>query len=198
MRPRGTPPMPSARSSAMDPVGIVATGIRLLSPKRMMAPLPNCLSICAVTSSRALVFSSSCAVVIHGSSSGSSDAHGRTRHLLVSVLPYLPYYSTSVLIFGGVIYLHPHHDMLAFDAHGELPQLDLGIGDAASGGDVVLQRVPGADQNLPFLHPGRTPRRLLARHEGSADSALAERAELMRADVGQRVVPAADIEDADL
>src|SRR5437016_1123221 len=44
-RPRGMPPTPSARSRAMLPVGVVAMArLGLPSPKRMMAPVPNCLS----------------------------------------------------------------------------------------------------------------------------------------------------------
>ena len=46
MRPRGTPPTPSARSSESDPVEIAATGIFVSSPMRMIAPLPNAFSIC--------------------------------------------------------------------------------------------------------------------------------------------------------
>jgi hypothetical protein len=46
MRPRGTPPTPSARSSESDPVEIAATGICVSSPMRMIAPLPNAFSIC--------------------------------------------------------------------------------------------------------------------------------------------------------
>ena len=47
-RPRGTPPTPRAMSSAIEPVGIVSTAMRLeASPSRMIAPLPNCFSMCA-------------------------------------------------------------------------------------------------------------------------------------------------------
>ena len=41
MRPRGTPPMPSARSSARDPVGIDSTLTVPLSPRRISEPSPN-------------------------------------------------------------------------------------------------------------------------------------------------------------
>src|SRR5581483_4705628 len=65
MRPRGTPPMPSARSSAIDPVGIESTCILATSPSRMIAPLPNWRSIWASAVSRAfslsVVFSVGCA-----------------------------------------------------------------------------------------------------------------------------------------
>ena len=46
MRPRGTPPTPSARSTPIDPVGITATGCACCSsPIRITEPLPNCFSI---------------------------------------------------------------------------------------------------------------------------------------------------------
>src|SRR3954453_1027903 len=47
IRPRGTPPMPSARSSDSAPVGIALTLTWApSSPMRMMVPLPNSRSIC--------------------------------------------------------------------------------------------------------------------------------------------------------
>src|SRR3954470_6234519 len=46
-RPRGRPPMPSATSSAIEPVGITCICVTGRSPSRMTEPLPNCLSICA-------------------------------------------------------------------------------------------------------------------------------------------------------
>src|SRR5690606_4828674 len=48
------PPIPSATSREMDPVGIDSMGGRLSSPRRMMVPLPNWRSICASAVSRAL------------------------------------------------------------------------------------------------------------------------------------------------
>ena len=45
IRPRGSPPMPSARSSARAPVGIASIPTLPRSPRRMMAPFPNCFSI---------------------------------------------------------------------------------------------------------------------------------------------------------
>jgi hypothetical protein len=42
-RPRGTPPTPSARSSASDPVGIVSTARCVASPSLITAPSPYCL-----------------------------------------------------------------------------------------------------------------------------------------------------------
>src|SRR5829696_5616681 len=41
IRPRGTPPMPRARSSASEPVGIASTLTVPLSPSRIKAPSPN-------------------------------------------------------------------------------------------------------------------------------------------------------------
>src|SRR5438552_218398 len=58
MRPRGTPPTPVARSRPSEPVWITSTPtFALSSPSFMMAPLPNCFSICWRARSSALVFS---------------------------------------------------------------------------------------------------------------------------------------------
>src|SRR5215218_5547322 len=64
MRPRGTPPMPRARSSDSAPVGIACTRTCAPgSPMRMTVPLPNSRSICVSApcraASRALMASSS-------------------------------------------------------------------------------------------------------------------------------------------
>src|SRR3954468_22530209 len=53
-RPRGGPPPRSARSSAIDPVGMMAVCTTGRSPSRITEPLPNCLSICANARSSAL------------------------------------------------------------------------------------------------------------------------------------------------
>src|SRR3990170_4232697 len=52
-RPRGTPPPPSARSSASDPVGIVSTARCVASPSLITAPSPYCFLICETADSRA-------------------------------------------------------------------------------------------------------------------------------------------------
>ena len=59
MRPRGTPPMPSAASSGSAPVGITPM-LRSLppSPNFMMEPLPNFDSIWSVVSLSIFAFSS--------------------------------------------------------------------------------------------------------------------------------------------
>src|SRR5215217_1858863 len=57
MRPRGTPPTPSARSSARAPVGIEATFWGSSSPMRMIEPFPNCRSIWDTAASMALLLS---------------------------------------------------------------------------------------------------------------------------------------------
>ena len=55
IRPRGNPPTPNAKSSAIDPVGIDLTVLSEdESPIRMTAPLPNAFSICARANSRVL------------------------------------------------------------------------------------------------------------------------------------------------
>src|ERR671921_1080679 len=56
-RPLGTPPTPSARSSAKAPVEIEATLGSPSSPMRMIEPLPNWRSICDTAASIALFLS---------------------------------------------------------------------------------------------------------------------------------------------
>src|SRR6186997_2800670 len=53
IRPRGTPPTPTARSSAIDPVGIESTACRSAVPSFMMEPRPNCFSIDRMAASTA-------------------------------------------------------------------------------------------------------------------------------------------------
>src|SRR5690349_7359075 len=45
MRPRGSPPTPSARSIASEPVGITSTWATSSPPRRMIEPSPNCFLI---------------------------------------------------------------------------------------------------------------------------------------------------------
>ena len=54
IRPRGMPPTPSARSSAIEPVGIESTSCRSREPSFMIAPRPNCFSIARSAASTAL------------------------------------------------------------------------------------------------------------------------------------------------
>src|SRR6202012_4909407 len=56
IRPRGTPPIPSARSSASEPVGIESTLIVPLSPRRISEPTPKSRSIWVTAASRAESF----------------------------------------------------------------------------------------------------------------------------------------------
>src|SRR5690606_5138267 len=59
MRPRGIPPMPSAASRLIAPVGIASTRTRGFSaPMRMMLPLPQFFSICAMARLSAFFLSS--------------------------------------------------------------------------------------------------------------------------------------------
>src|SRR3954447_23770697 len=55
IRPRGMPPPPSARSSAMDPVGIASTCCFSDVPSFMIEPRPNCFSIERMAASTAFV-----------------------------------------------------------------------------------------------------------------------------------------------
>jgi hypothetical protein len=54
MRPRGKPPMPSAVSSAREPVGMTSTCATSWPPRRMIAPAPNCFWMTRIASSMAL------------------------------------------------------------------------------------------------------------------------------------------------
>src|SRR5580692_4708875 len=58
-RPRGNPPTPSAASRLIDQLGIMLTGTSTSRlPRRIMAPLTYCFSICAMADSRILLRSS--------------------------------------------------------------------------------------------------------------------------------------------
>src|SRR5438128_1959149 len=59
MRPRGTPPTPSARSSETEPVEMAGMSCTSGSstPSRMTEPLPNCFSMAETASSIAFSFS---------------------------------------------------------------------------------------------------------------------------------------------
>ena len=53
IRPRGMPPTPRARSSAIEPVGIESTYCRSAEPSFMIDPRPNCFSIARIAASTA-------------------------------------------------------------------------------------------------------------------------------------------------
>jgi hypothetical protein len=57
IRPRGMPPTPSARSSAIEPVGMKSTCCRAAEPSFMIDPVPNCFSIARIAASTALPLS---------------------------------------------------------------------------------------------------------------------------------------------
>lgn len=52
------PPTPSARSSDSEPEEMCSIGLSESAPRRMIAPLPNCFSICERAVSNAFVLSS--------------------------------------------------------------------------------------------------------------------------------------------
>ncbi len=54
IRPRGMPPTPSARSRAIEPVGMKSTCCRAVAPSFMIEPVPNCFSIERIAASTAL------------------------------------------------------------------------------------------------------------------------------------------------
>src|SRR5438477_11631519 len=53
IRPRGTPPTPSARSSAIEPVGMTSIAWIEADPSFMIEPRPNCFSIARMAASTA-------------------------------------------------------------------------------------------------------------------------------------------------
>src|SRR5437899_3629789 len=57
MRPRGKPPTPSARSTAIEPVEMTSIFSSAAAPSFMIEPFPNCFSICRIAWSIARVFS---------------------------------------------------------------------------------------------------------------------------------------------
>jgi len=65
--PRGMPPTPSARSSAIEPVGIESTCCRSAEPSFMIAPRPNCFSIADRAASTALPRSASARSAVRSS-----------------------------------------------------------------------------------------------------------------------------------
>ena len=67
IRPRGMPPTPSARSSAIDPVGMVSSTSFSRDPSFMIAPRPNCFSIVARAASTALPRSASARSAVRSS-----------------------------------------------------------------------------------------------------------------------------------
>src|SRR3712207_2479571 len=81
-RPRGRPPMPSAMSRAIEPVGMTLMAWAGLSPSRMTEPLPNCLSIWDRAMSRALSRSSVAMVLTFGRYGEvvGTDARAGVRH----------------------------------------------------------------------------------------------------------------------
>src|SRR5207245_5882999 len=57
MRPRGKPPPPSARSTAIEPVEMTSIFSSAAAPSFMLDPFPNCFSICRIAWSIARAFS---------------------------------------------------------------------------------------------------------------------------------------------
>jgi len=76
--------MPSATSSAVEPVGMNFIGSRTSSPRRITVFLPNCLSICARANSSDFDLSLLRSTVLVGAATGSPLSMGaRTRRALL-------------------------------------------------------------------------------------------------------------------
>src|ERR1043165_9651517 len=83
IRPRGSPPTPSATSRASAPVGTTSICMWAFSPSRMIEPLPNCFSIWPSAISRALSRSTGtppglCVSFVWGKSPGAAYLRGVT------------------------------------------------------------------------------------------------------------------------
>src|SRR6188474_831971 len=107
MRPRGTPPTPSARSSATDPVEIDSTFWAARSPRRMIAPRPNCFSIWRMAASTARPRSPFLSTGTWATATGASIC----RSLLISRV-WVPAALGSLLVAGLLALLAPRLDHL--------------------------------------------------------------------------------------
>src|SRR5215475_778184 len=83
-RPRGSPPTPTAASRPMLEVEITGTSSDLWSPRRMIAPLPNCFSMLSRAASTAFAFSLFSIAIGFYSFCLLSRTTGRKRRLMVS------------------------------------------------------------------------------------------------------------------
>src|SRR3954468_15486320 len=173
-RPRGRPPMPSAMSRAIEPVGMTFMATSGLSPRRMTEPLPNCLSIWARAMSRALSRSSVAMVAtfeVLGKLSGStlgrgSDNSGAPADLWRAGLPVdATVGRTGVRLPGrhaarpgspartthrGASALLGGHVVLVADGQPDLPDRQTGVdrldrtAAAQDGEDVIARHAVGA------------------------------------------------------
>jgi hypothetical protein len=80
MRPRGTPPTPSAASTPIDPVEIELMAANSFAPRRMIEPLPNCRSICVSALSAAFSLSVGMAMNLAPLVLKTGVLRGRRRH----------------------------------------------------------------------------------------------------------------------
>ena len=80
--------------------------------------------------------------------------------------------------------LEPNLDLAILGDHLVGAEVDVGVGDAFAGRDVVLEAMPGTGHDLTLVHPLELPAALGVGDEGAEGRfALAERACLVRADV---------------
>src|SRR5215212_6954624 len=92
-----------------------------------------------------------------------------------------------------------HLHLVVLDDHLVAAQVDVRVGEASPCRRVVLEAVPRADDDLAVVDPLETPVVLGPGDEGTQRRlALAQGARLVRADVGEAVELAADVEDPDL
>src|SRR5215212_4897307 len=92
-----------------------------------------------------------------------------------------------------------HLHLAAFDDYVVAAQVDVRVGEASPGRHVVLEAVPGADDDLAVVDPLEPPIVLRPGDQGAQRRlALAEGSRLVRAHVGEAVEIAADVENPDL
>lgn len=89
-----------------------------------------------------------------------------------------------------------HHHLAILHPYLVRPYLQPARHQRDPGGDIKLNPVPGAGDDFAVADPGELPVRGGGAGGGAVDGALAEGAELVRADVRQGVQLAVDVEDA--
>src|ERR687893_2178831 len=95
--------------------------------------------------------------------------------------------------------LEPNLNLVVLDDDFVTAQVDVGVGDAPTGWDVVLKAVPGAGHDLAVVYPLELPVALGVGDEGAQGRlALAQGPRLVGTDVGQPVELAVYVEYPDL
>jgi len=91
-----------------------------------------------------------------------------------------------------------YHELVSGDVHRELSQAHVRQGEAAAGGDVELERVPGAGNDLLVVEPREPVAGMGSIVECAGDRTGAQGSALMGTEIRDRVPGAFDVEDPDL